>query len=343
MVSVIIPVYNAEKHLERCLNSCLNQAYKELEIIAVNDGSCDKSGAILDRYAEMDCRIKVVHKSNGGVGSARNKGIELSTGEWCCFIDADDYVSPDYISKFLSSLCKDALFLMDRGYKVDYNSERTFYQGIPKDTTVCSTKDLLLAGELFYVINSPCMKLFSVRLIKENNIRFDEHLPFGEDHLFVLDYLLSLPNNRKTTLVEDDGYSYFKALGGESLTSKLPRYDLLYTYATEAFSKRKLIVEKYHLVDVTFSTFIRSECKKYLVFSLVSLLKRTDLSKAYKHTEFERISRECRKFYGVALPSRPYAILAYLIDYAPSILSIHLLPLCFDLLRCGSRLKQRFS
>lgn len=92
LVSVVVPVYNVASYLEQCLDSVVNQTYKNLEIILVDDGSTDGSGAICDRYAEKDSRIQVIHKENGGLSSARNVGLERITGEWALFVDSDDWI-----------------------------------------------------------------------------------------------------------------------------------------------------------------------------------------------------------------------------------------------------------
>lgn len=92
LVSVIVPVYNVAPYLEQCLDSIVNQSYRNLEIILVDDGSTDESGAICDRYAEQDSRIRVVHKENGGLSSARNVGLDKMTGEWVLFVDSDDWI-----------------------------------------------------------------------------------------------------------------------------------------------------------------------------------------------------------------------------------------------------------
>lgn len=94
LISVIIPVYMAEKFLHRCVNSVLNQTYQNFEIILINDGSKDKSGMICDEYAKKDKRIKVIHQENQGVSAARNKGLDMARGEWIYFLDSDDYISP---------------------------------------------------------------------------------------------------------------------------------------------------------------------------------------------------------------------------------------------------------
>ena len=94
-ISVIVPVYNVEKYLDKCIESILNQTFKNLEIILLDDGSTDNSGKMCDEYAKKDSRIKVVHKENGGISDTRNKGIDVSTGEYIGFVDSDDYISED--------------------------------------------------------------------------------------------------------------------------------------------------------------------------------------------------------------------------------------------------------
>ena len=94
-ISIIVPIYNMEQYLERCVDSILSQTYKDFEVILVNDGSTDNSDIICDDYAKKDQRIKVIHKRNGGLSSARNAGIKLSKGQWLLFIDSDDCVKPD--------------------------------------------------------------------------------------------------------------------------------------------------------------------------------------------------------------------------------------------------------
>ena len=102
LVSIVVPIYNVEKYIDKCVDSIINQTYKNLEIILVDDGSPDNCGDIADKYAELDNRIKVIHKSNGGLSDARNAGLDISTGEFICFIDSDDYVEMDMIEKTLN-------------------------------------------------------------------------------------------------------------------------------------------------------------------------------------------------------------------------------------------------
>lgn len=107
MISIIVPIYNVEKYLTECVESLLKQTYSDIEIILINDGSTDSSGKICEKYAKIDDRVKVIHKENGGVSSARNEGIRLSRSKYITFVDPDDYVSCDFIEK-LYRLLKDS-------------------------------------------------------------------------------------------------------------------------------------------------------------------------------------------------------------------------------------------
>lgn len=100
-VSVIVPVYNNEKYIKKCINSIRTQTWKDLEILVIDDGSSDDSGNILEKLAETDTRIRLIHQKNAGVAAARNKGLDLSSGTYLVFVDGDDFLAPDYIEKFL--------------------------------------------------------------------------------------------------------------------------------------------------------------------------------------------------------------------------------------------------
>ena len=102
MISVIVPVYKTEQYLERCVDSILNQTYENIEVILVDDGSPDKCSEICDRYANKDRRVKVIHKKNGGVSTARNEGLDIVTGDYVTFVDSDDYIECDMYEKMLS-------------------------------------------------------------------------------------------------------------------------------------------------------------------------------------------------------------------------------------------------
>ena len=103
-ISIIVPVYNVEQYLENCINSVLNQSFRNFQLILVDDGSKDSSGEICDRFVLKDSRVKVIHKPNAGVSAARNAGIDIATGQFICFIDSDDWIESEYLQKIVDEI-----------------------------------------------------------------------------------------------------------------------------------------------------------------------------------------------------------------------------------------------
>lgn len=192
LVSIIITVYNKEKFIERCLKSVINQSYSNIEIIIVDDGSTDNSYDICNIYADKDKRIKLFRKSNGGVSSARNYGITKCVGEKVAFIDGDDYVHKDYTYNLMKYEKYD---LVVCGYFSVYKNKIIEYN--PKEDIVTNRKEILL--NVFNYINFNCfcvpyLKLFELKIIKDNNILFKESLDYGEDTCFVFEYMRFIDN-----------------------------------------------------------------------------------------------------------------------------------------------------
>lgn len=192
LLSVIIPVYNVAPFLTECLNSIISQSYQNLEILLIDDGSSDGSSALCDNLAHTDNRIKVYHKPNGGVSSARNLALLNSTGAYFSFIDADDYVSPEMFSTMMQ-LClennTDAVFCSSERF-YNSNPSKTFpliaqHEGIVDVTT--ALEEILYSG----IGTGCCNKIFSRKLIFENNtpILFNESLAIGEDALWCIKVL----------------------------------------------------------------------------------------------------------------------------------------------------------
>lgn len=314
-VSIIVPVYNVEKYLHKCIDSILNQTYRNFELILVNDGSTDKSGEICDKYALMDKRIQVLHKINEGVSVARNIGIEVSVGEWCCFIDSDDYVKSSYLESFILNLSAGVYFYMDRGYNIDDGCD-IYYQGIPYEKKISSMIDLYTMGELYNVINSPCMKFFSNQLIKDNNIRFNKNFSYGEDHLFVLDYLISL-DTFNGLLIEDDGYCYLKEQGRMSLTSAVNSChssEKIFQYAKESYERRKKLIEKNKILDLDFLNLVEKQTKVYMLISAINTVSTNE----NRIIEFEKI----KSFYCGCFKNSPWTTSRYYNLIAYSLLNL---------------------
>lgn len=208
-VSVILPVYNAENHLRVCIESILNQSYSNIELIIVNDGSVDDSRKIIDEYSELDERIKKFHIDNSGPSFARNLGIDTVTGEFIQFVDADDYVNENMIKELISTVNAQSDIVIC-GYKSEFSNRVELkildYDFLDKDY-ILKKEFLDNFGVLFrdYYINYPWNKLYRTRIIKENNIRFDNSLKWGEDLIFNLEYFKYC---NAFSLVKKDLYVY---------------------------------------------------------------------------------------------------------------------------------------
>lgn len=184
MISVIIPVYNVEKYLHRCLDSVIKQTYVDLEIILINDGSQDSSGTICDKYAKKDARIKVLHKQNAGVSAARNDGLDIATGEYVTFVDADDYVVENYIEILASVAAKNNAQVVGGGV-AKFRDEKEIEppEGVDWQNQVL-TLAFQAAVEKYAVWHYVCAKLYKKSFLEDK--RFSTNLRFGEDAFFNL-------------------------------------------------------------------------------------------------------------------------------------------------------------
>lgn len=187
-LSIIIPVFNAAIYLRACLNSIQNQEFSDYEIIAINDGSNDDSLEILTEFAAINNKIHVINQCNYGVSRARNVGIESAVGDYITFVDADDILKPTYLSNFRYT---DTYGWQIQGYELNYVGQETENRLVcPKQTRECSLKEAIEEAELSRISRGPCLKLFNANVIRDNKIRFDERISYGEDAIFVKEYLL---------------------------------------------------------------------------------------------------------------------------------------------------------
>lgn len=183
-LSIIIPVYNAENHLNQCIDTILTQKFTEFELILINDSSTDCSGDICEVYAANDKRVKVFHKSNGGVSSARNLGVENASGEWITFIDADDYISANYFEILKSETDVD-IILQGLTYVEDSNVIKHIVYQAEK----LLLEEFMLKYTVYPYFSSSWAKFFKLDIVRKHTIKFDEQITYGEDTLFNLNYL----------------------------------------------------------------------------------------------------------------------------------------------------------
>lgn len=247
-ISVIIPVYNTEKYVERSIRSVLNQIYQNMEVICVDDGSTDRSGMILDQIAEEDERMVVIHKVNEGVSAARNLALEKATGEYIGFVDSDDYINPAMYFELVSAIEKSEADIATCNYYMAYAShvERAM-NGRPVPETPVKIRDFLIyiyerdvykgvAGYLW-------TRLFRSTLIKEGKgnsllVQFDNRFLGADDVAFVADVNM----RAKTIVYVDKPLYYYYQREGSIVHDEQKQFDTFfwikaYEYLIEKYTK----------------------------------------------------------------------------------------------------------
>lgn len=260
-VSVVVPVYNAERYLGYSINSILSQTYTEIEVILINDGSTDNSLKICNNYAHIDPRVKVVDIKNGGVGHARNIGIENASGYYLQFVDSDDVIAPDMIETFVHAIelySKDIVFC---GMKIV-----TLKDNNPEDIKECTSegigRECVLDRAVFFenmacllwktaMLEGPCNRLYKMDIVKKNQLKFPEDISLGEDFLFNMDYYEKCNG---VVLLEQKLY-YYLQVNNQALTKKV-RQDL--------FENQMMLIERFEAL-LEKNVVISKEERKYIL------------------------------------------------------------------------------
>lgn len=284
MISIIVPVYKVENYLHRCIDSILSQSFTDFELILVDDGSPDNCGKICDEYAQKDNRVRVFHKSNGGVSSARNLGLDNAKGEWIAFIDSDDFVENGYLEELLS-------------YETNTSADIITSIKILDSTNNSVTLQRKEFGLLFSIYKfekfcPPWGKLLRKDIISNNNLKFNTRVHLGEDAMFVLSYLL---NADKITLISSNKYNYEKGRPN-SLTKKINSYEselagkeefdrivtqLINELNLDNLSIKELEVSQRLYIERTLASIMRLPNQK----DRLNKLHKLDLSLYNKHTK----------------------------------------------------------
>lgn len=299
LISIIMPVYNAEKYLTDTINSVLNQTYKDFELIAVNDGSTDQSLNILSRF--NDERIIVIDKENTGVSDTRNVGINVANGEYVCFLDADDSYSPEYLERLFATSVENEADMVVCNY-VPFRREAKFQVEKSVPVNVQSIDTLVQAG----VLTSACTKLIKLLTLYKYEIKFDKNMSFGEDLFFC--WKAYLASNR-VFFIDEPLYGY--RMTTESATTKY--HPDLYDKYKKAFDDLKQFgksVDKNdeYEMDVFFATRIPSFIRMLIREKSSFKKKKNDLKRilnddtiiaVYRNWEFFKthIHQKDEKFY----------------------------------------------
>lgn len=192
LVSIIIPVYNAENYLHDCIESVISQSYTNLEIIIVNDGSLDNSLQIAESFSAADSRIRIVNQNNKWVAGARNSGLKIATGKYISFVDSDDILYPDFIHELISISCNEHCETSFCGIEFfdDFSGKNVFCSAYT--SSVIGNQDAMV--QCFQHVNSWILvvwgKLFSLDVIRKNNLFFNENFLIGEDYHWLIQYLV---------------------------------------------------------------------------------------------------------------------------------------------------------
>lgn len=212
-ITVIVPIYNVEKYLEKCILSIINQTMKDLEIILINDGSTDKSNLICEKYKNIDERIKYISRENKGCGYTRNEGIRLAKSKYIAFVDPDDYLEIDVYEKLYKKIEEKGSDLCICGYKMIRENKICFYS---IDEELAEKSDIYLKSVMYISVWN---KLYKTKIIKNNGIYFPENIKISEDVVFNFKYYLKL---NKIAVVNENLYNYF--VRDDSITKNYKNY-----------------------------------------------------------------------------------------------------------------------
>ena len=224
-ISIIVPVYNAENYLKKCVDSLVNQTYRNLEIVLVDDGSGDSSGRLCDEYAKEDSRVLAVHKQNGGLVSAWKRGVSESSGQFLCFADSDDWVDLTMIEEMAAHLTGQEREIVASDYVIERQEggEFVWQQLSPGEYLEQDVREKvipnLLGRERRYVTISRCMKLIGRKLVEENQKYSDPSVVMGEDMMLMLPSLIDC---KRLFVMDHKAYYHYRYVR-ESMVHK---YDM---------------------------------------------------------------------------------------------------------------------
>lgn len=243
-VSITVPIFNAEKELPRCINSLIKQTLPDIEIILVDDGSTDSSGRICDEYALKDSRIRVLHKSNGGSGAARQLGLENSRGNYYTVCDADDWVEPNMYKELYNKAIKDDSDIVLSNHYINYPNgkqvESPTYKYIDQETYIL---DLMYHKTSVNTWN----KLFKISTIRKYDINYEKGINLGEDVLFLYNLLL---HPLKISTLNKPFYHYHRKINSNSYTNNITIKSFEQTKYVTLWKNKTFNSDKYKLVRI---------------------------------------------------------------------------------------------
>lgn len=288
MISIIVPVYNAQKYIKRCVESIVGQTYKDWKLILIDDGSTDKSGIICDLLSQKDYRIQVIHTENQGASAARNIGLDKATEEFVTFVDSDDWLEPNHLEILINQSAIN-IDLCINSFVADL-----YYGARPHSYPIVRTQNNIESINVFFtklLLHSQFLwnKLFRRSLISANNIRFDTNISLGEDNIFILEYL-----------------NYIKGLSASSIC----------TYHYDQVEENPFSLGRKKRSEAIICYQLKSNCKAILkLYDKYKISFLYNYASNYYYTRiFERVLLlKTKKIYGLAVV--PIDSLKYFADF----------------------------
>jgi len=293
MVSIVVPLFNAEKYVEKCIFSLITQTKKDIEILVIDDGSTDNSLHLVEKISENDTRVKVIRQENKGVSATRNLGVKYATGETICFVDADDYVENTYIESMYNVWDEETLVVCNFVHNDSTIKVLPLISNLQLKDEISSD---FLVGDLGRAIAfSCCNKMFSIELLRQHNIVFPENVKIGEDMIFVLQYL----SYAKQINCIDKGLYHYCIHNSSAMNAKnknfFPDYcDTFNTLQHIELARKSIndeVISRWALDVLT--TVFTNQCyeimpywefrKKYAMYSQTPLFKNAVMCRRYKN------------------------------------------------------------
>lgn len=305
--SVIIPVYNAERTLRRCLDSLVGQQFSDYELLLINDGSTDDSDAICREYANTYPCVRYFAKENGGVSSARNLGLEQAEGEYILFADSDDYVSEDYFASLSDTLKNRAADLFMFGYRNFGGVSTEWDTGEFYEDSETGIAERVASAVRKYLFSSLLSKAFKRQIIEQHNIHFAKDLAIGEDQAFIFTYAMHI---RSIGSIENHLYNV-DVSDGNSLSRKARPYLTEHLmevnrrmYAAYRDAEHSPEAARYYEVALSWMTYrsAYSCCKELLKFDYSAKQRRREIRNICKLYRAERVRPIGWKCRIIALP-----------------------------------------
>lgn len=279
-ISIIVPIYKAESYLHRCIDSILSQTFTDWELLLVDDGSPDKSGEICDEYANKDVRIKVFHKENGGVSSARNFGLNYVKGEYITFIDADDWIDNQNLFNCNAIIEANNLDILQYSWK-RIDDDKNVLQVRTINTEVLELQNYMSKGNFNVCVGGSCIKS---SIIKENNIRFDEKLKLAEDQIFIL---LAMTKSHRLKATSTVYYNYY--FNKNSATNNTKLEDIENGIAALIEFKKEYPIFKSHcdkmILCFMMDALRKSDCNRKQLADIYKVADISDIITTDKHEQ----------------------------------------------------------